>query len=220
MSRGKRTLDLALSAGALLLFSPLLLVIAMFVKAEDGAAVLFGQERAGQGGHLFRMWKFRTMIPNARNVGPQLTAANDARITRVGAWLRDRKLDELPQLFNVLVGDMSLVGPRPEVPKYVAMYTPEQRKVLELKPGITDRASILFANESEWLAEASDPERLYVERIMPEKIRINLEYARTATTVRDIKVILQTLRDLYPLANSRANRGRRPKSLPPSGLSI
>lgn len=220
MRRGKRTLDLALSAGALLLFSPLLLVIAMFVKAEDGAAVLFGQERVGRGGRLFRMWKFRTMIPNAGNLGSQITAANDSRITRVGAWLRERKLDELPQLFNVLVGDMSLVGPRPEVPKYVATYTPEQQRVLELKPGITDRASILFANESELLAEASDPERVYVERIMPEKIRINLEYARTATTLRDIKVILQTLRHLYPLTNPRARQARRTTPLPPGGFSV
>ncbi|MCA1605775.1 MAG: sugar transferase [Acidobacteria bacterium] len=137
-------------------------------------------------------------------------------MTRAGSWLRARKLDELPQLANVLLGEMSLVGPRPEVPKYVAIYTPEQRKVLDLKPGITDRASILFANEADMLATASDAERLYVERIMPEKIRINLEYARTATLRGDIKLIVQTLRHLYSPANPRPRR----RPLPPGGLSV
>jgi lipopolysaccharide/colanic/teichoic acid biosynthesis glycosyltransferase len=138
------------------------------------------------------MWKFRTMVPNAETLGPELTTAGDRRITPLGARLRARKLDELPQLFNVLVGDMSMVGPRPEVSKFVGTYTHDQRRVLELKPGVTDRASILFADEAALLAGQADPERFYVEQILPEKIRINLEYARKSTPLSDLAVVFET----------------------------
>jgi lipopolysaccharide/colanic/teichoic acid biosynthesis glycosyltransferase len=133
------------------------------------------------------------MVVNADKLGKPLTVGRDPRITRVGYWLRKFKLDELPQLLNVLLGEMSLVGPRPEVPQYVALYTPEQRRVLDLVPGITDPASIKFANEAELLAEANDPEKFYIEHIMPTKIRLNMEYASHATLWSDILVILKTL---------------------------
>ncbi len=137
------------------------------------------------------------MVPHAERFGGQLTTSYDHRVTRVGAWLREHKLDELPQLFNVLLGEMTFVGPRPEISKYVAMYGPEQRKVLELVPGITDKASILFADEGARLAESAEPERFYIERIMPEKIRVNLEYARDATVLNDLRVILHTVGHLF-----------------------
>lgn len=202
MTIAKRSFDLTASVGGLLVLSPLMLLIAALVKAEDGGTVFFTQERIGRGGRPFRMWKFRTMAPNAEDFGLQLTVTGDRRITRVGACLRRLKLDELPQLFNVLTGDMTMVGPRPEVPKYVAMYTPEQRSVLELEPGITDRASIIFADESALLAEAADPERYYIEYVVPEKIRLNLEYAECATPLRDLAVVIETLRHIGPRASA------------------
>jgi lipopolysaccharide/colanic/teichoic acid biosynthesis glycosyltransferase len=175
-----------------------MLVIAMLIKAEDGGDVIFSQSRVGKGGVPFRIWKFRTMRPHSDGGQLQITAANDDRITRIGGWLRRKKLDELPQLLNVLIGEMSLVGPRPEVPKYVAMYNAEQRGVLDLKPGITDRASLLYSDEAELLANTANPELLYVERIMPEKIRINLEDARQPSLLRDLKVLIATAHHLNP----------------------
>jgi lipopolysaccharide/colanic/teichoic acid biosynthesis glycosyltransferase len=194
----KRAFDIAVSVGGLFFVAPLLLLIAVLIKGEDGGPVFFRQERIGRGGRPFRIWKFRTMAPHAETLGPQLTTASDHRVTRIGTTLRRRKLDELPQLFNVLAGDMTIVGPRPEVSKYVAMYTPDQRKVLELTPGITDRASIFFSDESGLLAKAPDFERFYVERVVPEKIRLNLEYADRATPLRDLGVVLETLGRLMP----------------------
>ncbi len=175
------------------MLTPLFLVVAISIKLDDGGPVFFRQERVGQGGKHFRIWKFRTMVVNAEKIGRQITVGRDPRITRVGHWLRKYKLDELPQLFNVLSGDMTLVGPRPEVPRYVALYTPEQRAVLDLLPGITDPASVRYRHESELLAQSNDPERTYIEEIMPEKIRINLAYAEHASLLRDFWVILQTL---------------------------
>jgi lipopolysaccharide/colanic/teichoic acid biosynthesis glycosyltransferase len=206
---GKRSLDLAVCIGGLLVVWPLLLLIAALIKAEDGGPVFFRQERIGRGGRPFRMWKFRTMAPHAERLGPQLTTASDRRITRIGAKLRRRKLDELPQLFNVLAGDMTMVGPRPEVPKYVAMYTPDQRKVLELTPGMTDRASIFFANEAALLAQMPDFERFYVERVLPKKIRVNLEYADRATPLHDLGVVLETLRYVMGRESSNDSIGEK-----------
>lgn len=194
MTTAKRVIDVTLGSVGLLLFAPVLIVIAALVKAQDGGPVFFRQQRVGRGGRRFHMWKFRTMVPNAGSFGPELTAAGDPRITPLGVWLRSRKLDELPQLFNVLVGEMTLVGPRPEVPKFVDKFTRDQRRVLELRPGVTDRASILFADEGALLAEQSEPERFYVEQILPEKIRINLEYARTATPFSDLVIVFETAR--------------------------
>lgn len=193
MKLEKRLFDIIASVTGLLVLWPVFLVIAVLIRLEDGGPVFYRQERIGYKGRTFKIWKFRTMVVDADKLGKPLTVGRDPRITRVGYWLRKFKLDELPQLLNVLLGEMSLVGPRPEVPQYVALYTPEQRRVLDLVPGITDPASIKFANEAELLAEASDPEKFYIEHIMPTKIRLNLEYASQATLWSDICVILRTL---------------------------
>jgi lipopolysaccharide/colanic/teichoic acid biosynthesis glycosyltransferase len=196
MTRAKRTFDLVGAGVGIVLLVPLLALLALVVKTGDGGPVFFRQERVGYQGRPFRMWKFRTMIRGAEVRGLPLTVGRDARVTRVGAWLRRLKLDELPQLFNVLVGDMTLVGPRPEVPRYVASYNAAERRVLELVPGVTDEASIRYADESARLASATDPEGVYVNVIVPEKIRINLAYAARATVWTDVGVILATLRQL------------------------
>ncbi len=197
MTRGKRTFDLVGAGVGVVLLTPLLALLALLVKAEDGGPVFFRQERVGYRGRRFRMWKFRTMVPDAEARGLPLTVGRDPRVTRIGAWLRQLKLDELPQLFNVLVGDMTLVGPRPEVPCYVAVYDATERRVLEVMPGMTDEASIRYADESTMLASAADPERVYVDEIVREKIRLNLAYAARATVWTDFRVILATLRWLF-----------------------
>ena len=198
----KRVVDVTVSALALALLWPLGLVIAGAVVLGEGGPAFFRQERVGRGGRTFRMWKFRTMIVGAERVGRQITVGLDPRVTRVGAFLRRTKLDELPQLLNVLRGEMSLVGPRPEVPRYVAFYHADQRALLSLTPGITDPASLRYRDESTELARASDPERVYVEQIMPEKIRLNLEYAAGATTMSDARVIWTTIRALLTSGRS------------------
>jgi lipopolysaccharide/colanic/teichoic acid biosynthesis glycosyltransferase len=189
----KRLLDLAIAVPGLIVLSPVLLLISVLIAIGDRGPVFFTQERVGKGGSRFRMYKFRTMITRAEKVGGQLTVRHDKRITRIGRLLRKTKIDELPQLLNVVFGDMSLVGPRPEVPRYVDMYTPEQREVLQLPPGITDPASIKYRSESDLLARSEDPERTYVEQIMPDKITLNLEYAEHASLAGDLRLILETL---------------------------
>ena len=193
MTPAKRLFDLAAAGTGLLVLAPLLAAIAAVILVEDGRPVFFRQERVGRDGRPFRIWKFRTMVRDAGRRGMAITVGRDPRITRIGHWLRRFKLDELPQLWNVVRGEMSLVGPRPEVPRYVALYTPEQRRVLALVPGITDPASIAYRDEAALLAESDDPERLYVERIMPDKIRINLDYAARRSLWSDLRVILETL---------------------------
>ncbi|MTI85401.1 MAG: sugar transferase [Firmicutes bacterium] len=188
----KRVFDLICSILGLIMLTPFLLVIAVLIKLGDGGPVFFYQERVGCRGRLFRICKFRTMIPSVGQAGGQLTVGNDSRVTRIGYLLRKTKLDELPQLINVLVGEMSLVGPRPEVPRYVAFYNQEQREVLNLMPGITDLASIKYRDESSLLAQSADPEKTYIQEIMPRKIQINLAYARDANLLNDIGVIIST----------------------------
>lgn len=192
MRHSKRLFDFVSSLLGILILSPLLFVIAAMIICTDGKPVLFEQERVGFLGKRFRIYKFRTMVVNADKEGRQITVGADKRITHTGVWLRQTKLDELPQLFNVIRGEMSLVGPRPEVPHYVSLYTQEQRQVLNLVPGITDVASIRYRHESEILAQADDPDAAYIFEIMPEKIRLNLEYARTATLWKDIGILVQT----------------------------
>jgi lipopolysaccharide/colanic/teichoic acid biosynthesis glycosyltransferase len=189
----KRVFDLLLSATGLILLSPLLLLLALLVKVSDGGPVLFKQERVGLGGRRFLIWKFRSMVVNADRIGIPVTRDGDPRITRVGRFLRKTKLDELPQLWNVFVGEMSLVGPRPEVSKYVERYTPEQQIILRFKPGITDLATLEFRNEEELLRKAEDTERFYIEYCVPRKIELNLEYARRASLWSDTWIILQTV---------------------------
>jgi lipopolysaccharide/colanic/teichoic acid biosynthesis glycosyltransferase len=204
----KRMFDLFGASLALLLASPLMLVAALAIKLDSPGPVFFRQQRVGRGGQLFRVHKFRTMVADAPARGPALTVGDDARITRVGRWLRHSKLDELPQLLDVLAGDMSLVGPRPEVPRYVALYPADLRdKVLSLKPGITDPVSLDFADESALLARAADPEREYVDVILPRKLRASVAYAEHATLATDSSVLLRTL---GLLARRSARRGARP----------
>jgi lipopolysaccharide/colanic/teichoic acid biosynthesis glycosyltransferase len=205
---GKRMFDLFGAALALLLASPLMLLVALAIKLDSPGPVFFRQQRVGRGGRLFRVHKFRTMVADAPARGPALTVGDDARITRVGRWLRHSKLDELPQLLDVLAGDMSLVGPRPEVPRYVAQYPAELRdRMLSLKPGITDPVSLDFADESALLARAADPEREYVAVILPRKLRASADYAERATVGSDLNVLLRTL---WLLAGRSARRGPRP----------
>jgi lipopolysaccharide/colanic/teichoic acid biosynthesis glycosyltransferase len=189
----KRCYDILFSAFGLLALSPLLVLLAVAIKVSDGGPALFSQVRIGLWGKPFRIWKFRTMIVCAETLGLSVTKEGDARITRLGRILRKTKLDELPQLWNVLKGDMSFVGPRPEVPRYVEHFTFEQRKVLALKPGITDLATLAFRNEEELLKTASDVETFYLQFCVPKKIELNLRYARTANLWQDTKIILQTL---------------------------
>lgn len=191
--RTRRVFDVVAALGGLVCLSPFFLLIAVAIVLDDRGPVFFRQVRVGKDGRDFRMWKFRTMIVDAERRGPMLTVGADPRITRVGAVLRRTKFDELPQIINVLLGQMTFVGPRPEVRRYVDQYTSEQREVLALKPGITDPASLAYYDESEQLALAPDPEAIYVGQIMPDKIRLNLAYARQASLISDLKVIGQTV---------------------------
>jgi lipopolysaccharide/colanic/teichoic acid biosynthesis glycosyltransferase len=194
MNTTKRLFDIAVASVGLVATAPLFAAVALAVKVSDGGAVFFRQERVGRAASRFRIWKFRTMVVDAERHGGQLTVRGDRRLTSLGRILRAVKLDELPQLLNVLAGEMSFVGPRPEVPRYVELYDAEQRRVLELIPGITDPASIRYYDESEMLAGSSDPERLYVDEVMPRKIALNLDYARNATVVSDLGIIIKTIR--------------------------
>ncbi|RZT95235.1 sugar transferase [Rivibacter subsaxonicus] len=194
----KRGLDLLLAGLGLLLLAPLFLLIALAIKLDSSGPVFFRQQRVGRFGVPFRIHKFRTMQHSPQAAGPQITIGADARITRVGALLRATKLDELPQLIDVLSGSMSLVGPRPEVPRYVALYPAALRdKVLSVRPGITDPASIEFRDESALLAHAADPEREYVERILPRKLQLAADYVDRASLATDLAVMMRTLRALF-----------------------
>ena len=193
----KRLFDLLGAAVALVLLSPLLLVLALWIKLDSPGPVFFRQERVGRFGRPFRIHKFRTMVADAPQRGPALTIGADPRITRCGAWLRRTRLDELPQCIDVLQGHMSLVGPRPEVPRYVQHYPPDLReRALAVRPGITDPSSLAFIDEAELLARAADPEREYVEHILPRKLQAAADYAAQANLWTDLQVIARTLRVL------------------------
>ena len=189
----RRALDVLASAVGLVLLSPVFALVAVAIATTSPGPVFFRQVRVGRDGEPFRIFKFRSMRADAEALGGQLTVGGDPRITRVGAILRASKLDELPQLINVLVGDMSLVGPRPEVPRYVALYTPEQRRVLAVRPGITDPASIRYRDEAAVLARAEDPERAYIDEVLPHKLAINLAYLERRSLLSDVGVILATV---------------------------
>ena len=197
----KRLFDLLGAAVALLLLSPLLLVLAVLIKLDSPGPVFFRQERVGRFGQPFRIHKFRTMVVDAPQRGLALTVGADPRITRSGRWLRRTRLDELPQLIDVLGGHMSLVGPRPEVPRYVQHYPPALReRALAVRPGITDPSSLDFLDESDLLAAAADPEREYIDRILPRKLQAAADYAARATVWTDLLVIGRTLRMLLQRA--------------------
>ena len=198
----KRIFDLFFTVPGLIILLPFFIIIAIWVKVDSNGPIFYRQERVGRYGNLFQMYKFRSMVVDADKIGRAITVGEDSRITRAGQVLRRYKLDELPQLINVLKGDMSLVGPRPEVPRYVNLYTPEQREVLQLIPGITDPASIKYRNENELLAATRDvndvhvdPEYIYIHEIMADKIGINLAYANRANTLSDFRIIIKTIFD-------------------------
>jgi len=190
----KRLLDIALSGVVLVVGSPLFAVIALVIKREDAGPVLYSGKRVGRNGRLFRMHKFRTMVRDADKIGGPNTPDDDPRLTRIGTRLRRYKLDELPQFVNVFAGEMSLVGPRPQVLEEVETYTPEERVLLSVRPGITDWASLRFANEGEILRGAADPYSEYRAKIRPEKIRLGLEYVRRQSLGVDLAILLATVR--------------------------
>jgi lipopolysaccharide/colanic/teichoic acid biosynthesis glycosyltransferase len=191
----KRLFDLSASLIGLLLLAPLFALIALAIKFDSPGPVFYRQQRVGRRGVPFRIHKFRTMAHDEHDAGPQITVGADARITRVGAVIRHHKLDELPQLIDVLQGTMSLVGPRPEVPRYVALYPPALRnRVLSVRPGITDAASIAFRDESELLARAADPESEYVQVVLPRKLALAASYADAPSLAQDLRILWRTLR--------------------------
>jgi len=188
----KRPFDVVFAAAALAGLAPVLLIVALIIKFSSPGPVLYRGVRVGLRGRRFRILKFRTMVANADRIGGSSTAEDDPRITRIGTFLRRYKLDELPQFLNVLAGDMSVVGPRPQVAWAVDLYTPEQRRLLEVRPGITDEASIKFRDEGEILRGAVDPDRAYLELIAPEKMRMGIEYVNNHSFLSDLKIIVKT----------------------------
>lgn len=195
---GKRVFDICVSVLGLCLLSPILIVLAIWIKLDSQGPVFFRQVRVGLNGHEFQIHKFRTMKQDAERKGPQITIGHDSRVTRAGLFLRKYKLDELPQLIDVLLGHMSIVGPRPEVPKYVEMYPENIKwKALSVRPGITDQASIEFKDENSILGQSEDPEKDYVEKILPIKLKYHVEYAAHASFSRDLKLIFLTLKEIF-----------------------
>lgn len=192
---GKRILDVSCAIAGIVLLAPFLLIVAVLLKLTSSRSVLFRQPRVGRKGRIFLLMKFRSMC-GAGECSPLITVASDPRITPVGAILRKFKIDELPQLWNVLKGEMSLVGPRPEVERYVAEYTQQQRRVLEVRPGITDPAAIAYRHEEKLLSRHPDPEGFYRTIVLPHKLFLNLEYVENISFRRDVLLILKTFRSI------------------------
>jgi lipopolysaccharide/colanic/teichoic acid biosynthesis glycosyltransferase len=192
-----RLFDIIFALISIVLFAPMFLVVAILIKLESQGPIFFLQERVGKDGKVFRLIKFRSMRVGTHAKGVLITIGEDPRITRIGSFLRKYKLDELPQLYNVLVGEMSIVGPRPEVTRYVAYYTTEQRVVLSVKPGITDLASIEYRDESLLLQKQADPERYYIEHIMPEKIKLNGVFIAAPSTYNYFSIIFLTVKKIF-----------------------
>ena len=194
----KRLFDIVFSLFGLILISPLLLVVAVLIKISSPGPVFYRGERIGKSGKPFRIFKFRTMVANAENLGGPSTAGDDPRLTKIGNFLKKYQLDEIPQLLNVLIGQMSLVGPRPEVKIYIDMMTEEERSViLSTKPGMTDLASLWNFHENEVLKGSADPEKTYMEKIRPTKIKFQLEYVKTRSFMLDLKIIIKTIMKLF-----------------------
>jgi lipopolysaccharide/colanic/teichoic acid biosynthesis glycosyltransferase len=199
----KRLFDFFFAGFSLLILSPLFLIVAVWIKASSPGPVFYRGVRVGEGGHFFRIFKFRTMIADAEKKGASSTAQDDPRLTQVGRFLRRHKWDELPQLINVLLGQMSFVGPRPQVEWAVKLYNEDEKQLLNVPPGITDFASIRFRNEGEILAGSSDPDKDYLNKIAPEKIRLGLEYVRHRSFILDLKIIFSTLMALIGWENKK-----------------
>lgn len=192
----KRLFDIISSAIGLFFLSPIFLLLAIWIKLDSKGPVFYRQVRVGRNGKDFKIYKFRSMRQGSDKKGLITVGGRDPRVTRSGYYIRKYKLDELPQLINVFIGDMSVVGPRPEVRKYVNLYTEEQLKVLSIKPGITDVASIKYSNENELLEKADDPDKMYIEVIMPDKLKYNLEYIKNKSFLYDIKLTFLTFKKI------------------------
>lgn len=193
----KRLFDIVFSLALILVLLPVGFVVSIWIVLDDFGSPFFVQQRVGLGGKNFGLLKFRSMRKNAESKGQLTVGMKDNRITRSGYFIRKYKIDELPQLVNVFLGEMSVVGPRPEVPKYVLLYNEEQQNVLSIKPGITDFASIEYVRENELLSASSDPEKTYIEEIMPAKLELNLKYLREQSFLTDMKIILQTIKAIF-----------------------
>lgn len=193
----KRLFDIFSSLIVLAIGFPLFLVVAILIVIDSKGGVFFRQKRVGQGNIDFRLFKFRTMKPDSESLGQITVGGRDPRITKVGYWLRRYKLDEFPQLINVLIGDMSVVGPRPEVRKYVALYNEEQLRVLSVRPGLTDYASLEYINENELLELSDNPDKTYIEEIMPAKLALNQKYINEKSIRLDFKLIFKTIGKLF-----------------------
>lgn len=202
----KRIFDFAISFVTLVFLSPVFLVVSLCMKMEDGGPVFYRGVRVGRFGREFRIFKFRSMVVDAEARGGSSTASDDLRITRFGRILRKFKFDEIPQLLNVLRGEMSLVGPRPQVPHDVALYTEEESQILSVRPGVTDYASVRFHDEGEILRGSADPDKAYAELIRPEKLRLSLKYVRERSFWVDLKILWMTLKTLFS-TRARLNRG-------------
>jgi len=192
----KRVFDIVSSGIGLILLSPIFLLLAILIKLDSRGPVFYKQLRVGKYGKDFKIFKFRSMLQGADKKGLITIGGRDPRVTRSGYYIRKYKLDEIPQLINVFIGDMSVVGPRPEVRKYVNLYTEEQLKVLSVKPGITDIASIKYRNENELLEKSDSPDQMYIEVIMPDKLRYNLEYINKQSFIYDLKLIFLTFKEI------------------------
>ena len=193
----KRVFDFTASLFGLVLLFPVFVVIAFLIKVSDGGKVFFRQTRVGQNGKPFKIYKFRTMVEGAERMGAQVTKEDDPRITKIGRFLRKYKLDELPQLINVLKGEMSLVGPRPEVPKYVNFFKEDYKEILKVKPGITDFASLEYKDENVLLKGTENPEEVYLKEVLPKKIEYYKKYVREMSFLTDLKLILRTVVEIF-----------------------
>ncbi len=193
----KRVFDIIFSLFGILLLLPFFIIIALIIILNSKGGVFYSQQRVGKNNKDFKLFKFRTMSVNADKKGLLTIGFNDSRITKVGYYLRKFKIDELPQLFNVFIGNMSFVGPRPEVRKYVDLYTNEQKQILKVKPGITDLASLTYINENELLKHSGNPERTYIEEVLPAKIELNKAYLSHPTLINDIVIILKTIYAIF-----------------------
>jgi lipopolysaccharide/colanic/teichoic acid biosynthesis glycosyltransferase len=200
---GKRFIDISLSLLGLILLAPTFIIISGLIKLGSPGPIVFRQRRVGKNGKLFWILKFRSMVVGADRIGGGITLGNDPRVTRLGTFLRRWKLDEIPQLWNVLRGEMSLVGPRPELPSYVAEYSYEQKNVLKAKPGITDPASLRYRDESHALQQCPDPERWYREKILPHKLSLSLLYARNISFAHDLSLLLSTIKSVMKSAETK-----------------
>ncbi len=207
-----RWLDYSAAVLGLVVLSPLLLALASLVKLYSPGPVFYRSLRVGQGGRLFKLYKFRTMVPDAERLGPGITGHRDARVTRVGRWLRKWKLDELPQLLNVLAGEMALVGPRPEDPRYVEYYQPGHAPVLEVRPGITGAASLIYRNEEEALTDGNW-EDVYITRVLPAKLSIELEYLRRRTAWTDLKLVFETFGVVFRLRAAPGSAAKQARAV-------